>query len=75
MRLPRPHSSVMAELELELELELEERDFPLRWPADYSQSVSQLPGMSRSSAPLRQHRRRERGGGEGRGGGGAALVT
>ena len=46
-------------------LELERAEIFLS--AGQQTRVSQLPGMSRSSAPLRQHRSRERGG--------EALVT
>ena len=49
-------------MELELELELEERDFPLRWPADYSQSAARNVKVlctSQTTQELRGGRREE----------------
>ena len=34
---------------MDLELELEERDFPLYWPADYSQSAARNVKVLRAS--------------------------
>ena len=55
---------------MELELELEERDFPLYWPADYSQSAARNVKVLRAS----DFTGVERGEG-GEGGAGPALVT